>query len=264
MLRADYSSEVDDNKSAAADYQHVISLDDKSIAAYEGLAEAKLGLRDYQGAIATTTTALAIKSDSMGALASRAIAETQLGDLVSAKRDLNKYCAAEPGNYIMRFNLATVDYELDDMQGAASQYEAVLAAAKPDFKNGAYAGILCSFAYRHLGNADSADKALRTSSKFSASPWAQKCAEYLLGKVSAEALETAASDNGQRTEAKTYIGINSLLNGDAKTATACFDWVKDHGERDFYEYRLAQIEANHFGKASPGATSRSPAADGTK
>jgi tetratricopeptide (TPR) repeat protein len=259
MLRANYFSDADDYKAAAADYERLIKLEPLAAPAYEGLGEARMGLRDYHGALAAFNSAIEHDADNTDALANRAIAEAELGELKQAKTDFEKYCAAKPDNFRMRFNLATVSYELGEMKDSANSYEKVLGSAATDYKNGAYAGILCSFAYRHMGNDASARDALTRSKKFTFSPWAIKCADYLLGLVSSDALEQAASNNGERTEAKTYIGINSLLKGDSDTADRCFAWVLRNGEKDFYEYRLAQLESKNLTAAkSAHAKSETP------
>jgi hypothetical protein len=50
----------------------------------------------------------------------------------------------------------------------------------------------------------------------------------------------AARDDGERTEAHTYVGLSDLHAGRVAEAKAHFTWVKDRGTRTYAEYELAK------------------------
>jgi lipoprotein NlpI len=69
------------------------------------------------------------------------------------------------------------------------------------------------------------------------------------GKMPAAALLAAASDDGERTEAHTYIGFDDALAGRRDSAIAHFRWVKDKGSRNFVEFPIAAAELKRLEKA---------------
>jgi tetratricopeptide (TPR) repeat protein len=71
-----------------------------------------------------------------------------------------------------------------------------------------------------------------------ASPWAHAVFRFLSGTSDAEALLKLADGKDQQTEARAYVGL--VLLGDDRRAEARphLEWVVEHGNRDFSEYRV--------------------------
>ena len=65
---------------------------------------------------------------------------------------------------------------------------------------------------------------------------------FLRGKIDEPAVLAQASDDGQRTEAHCFLGLDQELRGRKTEALAHFRWVKDHGTKGFVEYTIALAE----------------------
>lgn len=62
--------------------------------------------------------------------------------------------------------------------------------------------------------------------------------ESLAGRLTADAAFQKMKDNDQMTEAKAYIGLDLLAQGNAVAASPMLVWVKEKGNRAFTEYDL--------------------------
>jgi membrane associated rhomboid family serine protease/tetratricopeptide (TPR) repeat protein len=62
--------------------------------------------------------------------------------------------------------------------------------------------------------------------------------EYLAGRLTADAVFQKMKDNDQMTEAKAYIALDLLAQGDGTKASPMLIWVKEKGNRAFTEYDL--------------------------
>ena len=76
--------------------------------------------------------------------------------------------------------------------------------------------------------------------------WPYPIIRYMRGELTAEELLRLAADNGQKTEARTYIGMDLLLKGKGQEAREHFLWVKEYGDRRFLEYPLAVAELSRM------------------
>ena len=64
----------------------------------------------------------------------------------------------------------------------------------------------------------------------------------------ADELLRLATDNDKKSEAHTYIGMNLRLKGADDEARPHFEWVKEYGNKRFYEYPLAIEELKRMGR----------------
>lgn len=117
-------------------------------------------------------------------------------------------------------------------------------------QSGQYVAFIGAIAGWRLGDRADAD-ALLAQAAAAAPPksWVAAVATYLQGRLTADAFLGRARDNGQRTEAHTYIGIRTLLAGRPEDARPHFVWVKDRGDRNYTEYTVALAELNRVGAA---------------
>ncbi|PYR75591.1 MAG: hypothetical protein DMF86_14900 [Acidobacteria bacterium] len=103
-----------------------------------------------------------------------------------------------------------------------------------------YTAILGVLANLRLGRPDDAAalsaRALRAIAPES---WHAALFDFLGGTLTADALLRRAKDNGDRTEAHTYIGIRAAIAGRKDEAVAHLTWVRDRGSRTYVEYPLA-------------------------
>jgi tetratricopeptide (TPR) repeat protein len=106
--------------------------------------------------------------------------------------------------------------------------------------SGPYAAFVGVLAQRRLGqHAEAAELLRRTVEATTAKTWARHVADYLSGSLAEDDFLNRAKDNGQRTEAHTYIGMMKALAGDRDAAVQHFQWVKTRGDRNYSEYELA-------------------------
>lgn len=74
----------------------------------------------------------------------------------------------------------------------------------------------------------------------------------LIGEVPVDRLRllrgrcARADDDGQRTEAHAYVGIRAALAGRRDEAIVHLQWVKERGNRDYVEHRLAVRELSRL------------------
>ena len=77
--------------------------------------------------------------------------------------------------------------------------------------------------------------------------WPYPVIRYLRAELTAADLLRAATTNDRRTEARTYIGMDLLRQGDTDGARTHFQWVRDYGNKRFMEYPLAAAELARLG-----------------
>lgn len=80
------------------------------------------------------------------------------------------------------------------------------------------------------------------------SAWPYPIIRCLRGEISSEELLGMADDAGKKTEARTYLGMDSLLKGKSVEACEHFAWVKEYGNHRFLEHPLAIAELNRLGE----------------
>ena len=126
---------------------------------------------------------------------------------------------------------------------AARDVRAYLQAPVRDTESAPYMAFLGALALRRLKQEDEASRLLAgIATAVAAGTWTGKVLDYMQRKLPAAALLAAAANDGERTEAHTYVGFDEALAGRRPEAIAHFRWVKEKGSRDFVEYPLAVAE----------------------
>jgi tetratricopeptide (TPR) repeat protein len=113
---------------------------------------------------------------------------------------------------------------------------------------GAYPAFLAALAHRRLGQ-DAEAKALLAdvASQLQRNSWPWKIAAFLQGDLAATALLSEADDDGQRTEAHSYVGFVASVAGRVDEAMPHFRWVIEHRLRSFTEYTMVSNELRRLG-----------------
>ncbi len=103
--------------------------------------------------------------------------------------------------------------------------------------------IIAVIGNRSVGADDKAAAVLaQAHKKADPAAWPYKIIQFLDGQMTAEELLAAVANNDQRTEARTFIGMDLRLKNKPAEARPHFEWVKEYGNRSFSEYPLAVAE----------------------
>jgi tetratricopeptide (TPR) repeat protein len=112
-----------------------------------------------------------------------------------------------------------------------------------------YMVIIAHLGYRGSGMDQEAQSILdEAASKVNNNAWPYVIVRYLKGEVSSEEVLRLATDNDKRTEGHAYMGLALRLKGERDEARANFEWVKQYGNKRFYEYPLAIEELKRLGR----------------
>lgn len=105
---------------------------------------------------------------------------------------------------------------------------------------GVYTCFVAAIALRRAGRGTDADSLLAAAAAtLKPDTWTATVATFLQGQMSPDALLRRASNNGERTEAHTYVGIAELDAGKTDSAIRHFEWVSEQGSRNYTEYGIA-------------------------
>jgi tetratricopeptide (TPR) repeat protein len=106
-----------------------------------------------------------------------------------------------------------------------------------------YMALSAHFGHRQARrDADAARILKEAIAKTDASEWPHPVLRYLQRDISAAQLLALATDNNKQTEAYAYIGLDLSLSGNRDAAITHLRWVRDKGNKNFYEYPLALAE----------------------
>ena len=221
---------------AFTDYTQALAIDPKIAIAYYNRGLIETQENDPDGAIADSSQALYLDLKNAQAYYIRGFAKLAKGNLDGALADLNQFC-----------DLAPRDHDADH----ARLYLWLIAKAQnaktdPD---------------QELSDA------LTNNWNSSADEMISKTASFLLGRVTetdylaGAASPDAKTDQGQHCQAWYFTGMKRLLTGDRKGALDVFHQCLATGQKDAYEYMLAQGELQVL-EAAP-AVPAPPAAHAT-
>lgn len=208
-------STLGQSEKAVAEFKETVRLDPNYVDAHTSLGMEFQNSGRYEEAIRHLTDALRLDAANQHALTS----------LVPAFLSLNR--GAE----------------------AAADAEKFLAAHGWKHEQSVYMALFGAVGYKMNGKEAEAKKLLETAAKNTdKTRWAAPAIQYFLGKMSAENLLKLADDNDKMTEARAYVGINLLLAGKTEVALSHLRWVKENGNKSFYEYHLAKSTLERLGK----------------
>ncbi len=112
-----------------------------------------------------------------------------------------------------------------------------------------YMAIIAHLGYRGSGMDQEAQAILdEAATKVNINLWPYVIVRYLKSEVGAEEVLRLATDNDKRTEGHAYMGLALRLRGDRDEARANFLWVKEYGNKRYYEYPLAIEELKRLGR----------------
>ena len=114
-----------------------------------------------------------------------------------------------------------------------------------------YAAFYGAIAARRLNRPAEAEALLaQVARAVPANTWTHTVLGFMQGRLTADALLDKAKDGGERTEARTYAAMQLLQAGKPAEARPHLQWVKEHGEKSYTEYRLAIAELRRLDEES--------------
>lgn len=241
--RAAAYNALNEHKKAIADCDRILGVDPKSFRAYLARAGSYGKLGDHQRSLEDIGKVLSLKPNLADAYAMRGWDHLALERFPSAIDDYTKALQLSPSMTWAYSSRAFAKFAVGDRKGAIEDDRKFLSAVGWKDEHSPFAVILCALAYRSMGDADRALATLREGdARLSHSAWPYPVVEYLLGEISAEKLKGLATDNDKMTEAQAYLGLDLAIAGKAEDAKKCFEWVSEHGNKEFFEYLLARAE----------------------
>jgi tetratricopeptide (TPR) repeat protein len=106
-----------------------------------------------------------------------------------------------------------------------------------------YLAILAHLGYREAGMGEEAHAILEEAKRKSQTDsWPNSIVRYLKEEISGDELLQLATNNDKKTEAHAYIGMDLMLKGMADEARTHFLWVKEYGNKRFFEFPLSLEE----------------------
>ena len=84
------------------------------------------------------------------------------------------------------------------------------------------------------------------AAKCDASAWPYPIIKHLRGELDEAGLLAAAVDDGQRAEARCYLGLEAVENGQSDAALEHFRRVKERCDRRFSQYAFSTAELDRL------------------
>ena len=114
-----------------------------------------------------------------------------------------------------------------------------------------FLAIMANLGYRQAGMNEEAQVVLADATKkINSGTWTYSIILYLKGEITGDELLQLATNNDKKTEAHAYMGMDLLLKGKPDEARTHFSWVKDYGNKRFFEYPLAVEELKRLSKGN--------------
>ena len=272
FCRAQALSAQSKQKAAAADYSEAIRLMPKNPRPYFFRGQIRTKQHEHDLAIADYTKAIKLEPSFVHSYHGRAHAWFMKGDRLRAINDCNLAIGwnsedafayrfrGECCIHTLEFDDAIEDFEASlelDPEMSESVFGRCVAlllkrdkSAQKGFRkfvetsgwsddHAGYAAVYAYFAARINGDDEGARAVLNESIEKLDESWPLPAVRYLSGGITENALLEAADNQEKKTTARCCAGMEAMLNLRHEKATNDFIWVRDHGDRNRYEYVLA-------------------------
>lgn len=245
VLRAAIYLTQQDYKAALKDCDHILSIEPENVDALFTRATIYEKTEQFEKSNNDLNQVLKKKKDSASVYAMRGWNNYAIGKFKDAIEDFERTITMHPG-WNFRYNsLAYCKLAIGDYKGAIADDQTFLRTAGWKDESAPYAVIVSLLANKASGDQAAAAKVLEEAGReLDTKIWQFRIIDYLAGQIDAEKFQALASDRDKMTEAKTYIGLDLLYAGKRDQARPYFQWVADHGNKQFYEYPLACAELN--------------------
>lgn len=236
-------------QNVVSDCDKILRLEHRNVSALMSRANAYGHLGQHKKAIEDVNTALKYDHNIPNAQAILGWDELALGQYQTAIEHYSRAIAARPGLTFVYNSLTYAHFSIKDYSGAIDYAQKFLHAVGWKDHNSAYPIVMGALSYRALGDNQAAQKMLDDGiANLDKSQWQYQIVRFLHGDITAEKLESISDDLDKKTEAKTYIGLQLVFAGKKDEAASYFDWVIQHGNKEFFEYLLSKAQLDTGGK----------------
>jgi tetratricopeptide (TPR) repeat protein len=138
-------------------------------------------------------------------------------------------------------------YALGRDEAVVRSATAYTRAAGEGNQSSPYVGYAAALASMRLGRqSDAAAMLKKVEDSVSLGSWQSFIAQFLQGQLSAEKVLDKAKSDGERTEAHAYIGALNAALARKEEALVHLRWVKEHGLKNYVEYRMAMADLDRL------------------
>jgi len=212
--------------------------------AWQDANEFELALKDYSEAIR-------LKPDSRAAYLARGVDFQAIGDNVSACRDMDATIKLDPAcasAYLIRafseLGLAKYAFALKDVNS-------VIALSPAPDSGRTYAELIGALASRALHDESGAERMLDDAiANTDENVWPNPILRFLRHRINEVEFAKYARGFSRSTEVHFYTGMEQLIAGRNADALPHFKWIKENGDRAFYEYPAALGQLERLQKTS--------------
>ena len=238
---------------SAEAFQQALRIDPNNADALNGLGIAQFRLGQHEEGIQTVKRAVRLNPGFVNAYLNLARWYESLGRYEESADAFTEAIRIVPKFPAAYFERSTDNLYLGKGEAAASDARTYLELTEWHSDRAEYMVVIATLGYRLAGKANEAKEILDLAAKRSnTATWPYRLIMYLRGELTAEALLAQATNNDRMTEAHGYIGMDLLLKDQKEDALTHFRWVKEHGNKNFVEYKLALIQLNNA--ANSGAS----------
>jgi tetratricopeptide (TPR) repeat protein len=220
------------------------------LGAQMALASALIDAGRYEEAVQPAERAVQLNDQAASAWYALSLAFAVLDRDRQADSAMLRYLELEPSpeSYHTR---AYYLFRLGKDGAAARDAKAFLERAGWGHESAPYVAFLSALAYRRLGQNADADAVLeRARPTVTPGSWTEKVLDYMQRRLTADAFLSRARENGEKTEAHTYVGFDLAMAGKRDEAVVHFKWVQKQGSRNYVEYTMAVAELERLEKPS--------------
>lgn len=236
--------------------QELAKADEKNFAAFGYLSAALMDGGRHEEARQAAERVTALRPDVPSAWAALSLTALAADRQAQADEAAERFMRLEPDKTHFR-DRAFLAFRLGKDGAAARDAQTFVTRAGWGHESSPYVVFAAALAYRRLGQPAEAEKMLaQVRSSVEAGSWTEKVLQFLEGKLDATAFLQKARENGEKTEAHTYIGYQDALAGRRADAMTHFRWVKSNGAKNYIEHGFALAELERMEKAEKGAAGK--------
>lgn len=251
--RAMVRRDLGDCRKAIPDFNQALRRTPNFFGGLYNRGNCRQALGDFRAAIADYTRAIDLPGRIDGrflAHFARGDARRRAGELQPALEDYSRVSEMRTDTAVLR-SRAWVHLYLGDWAAARDDAVRFVEVGGGKEPGSAYAVLVAFIAFNRLGEAARAQAFMSEwAGELDAAAWPAPAMRHLRGVLGERELLAAASNGGERMEARAYAGVGRLLAGARAEGVALLKEVLRTGDPRYWEYDLAYYELRRLGEAA--------------